>query len=287
MRDIKRRIRSVENTQQITKAMKMVAAAKLRKAQEQAEAARPFTQKMREVIQSLSQGTQSAKHPMLQTRPVKRTGYMIITSDRGLAGGYNGNLLRLLLQTIASRHQSPEEYAIFVMGRKGLDFLNKRKMPIIADVVGLPDSPVFSDVKDIAKQAVQFYSEEKVDALYLYYNQFNNAVSQVPVEKQLLPLAGEEWEQSGASKGASSFIEYEPSEEEVLRELLPQYAETLIYSALLEGKASEFAARMTAMGNATDNANDMIANLTLQFNRARQAAITQEIAEIVGGAAAQ
>lgn len=284
MRDIKRRIRSVENTKKITKAMKLVAAAKLRRAQEQAQAARPYAEKMRDVIVNLAHGTTGVKHPMLVSRPVKKTGYLVITSDRGLAGGYNSNLLRMLLQTLNERHQSKDEFAIFVIGRKGLDFLKKREYPVIGQVTGLPESPEFADIKEIAEQAVNYYAEEKFDELYIVYNQFINPVVQRPVEKRLLPLASEDLEETSAA--ARTVYDYEPSQEEVLAEILPRYAETLIYSALLDGKASEFAARMNAMGNATDNATEMIENLVLQFNRARQAAITQEIAEIVGGAAA-
>lgn len=277
-REIKRRIRSVQNTRQITKAMEMVAAAKLRRAQERVESARPYAEKMREVIANIAAGT-SAKHPMLVAREVKKTGYLIITSDRGLAGGFNGNLLRKLVQIVRERHQSPDEYVIFVIGRKGRDFLKRRKYPVIGEVVGLPDSPTFADIKQIARRAVQFYAEEKYDKLVLLYNEFINPVTQRPVEKQLLPL-----ESISLEEQPRTLYEYEPDEEEVLAELLPRYAETLIFSALLESKASEHGARMTAMGNATDNATEMIATLTLQYNRARQASITQEIAEIVAGA---
>ncbi|SEM79835.1 ATP synthase F1 subunit gamma [Lihuaxuella thermophila] len=284
MRDIKRRIRSVENTKKITKAMELVAAANLRRAQDKAQASRPYADKMRDVIVNLAQGTTGVKHPMLVSRPVKKTGYLVITSDRGLAGGYNGNLLRMLLQNLKKRHQSSDEYAIFVIGRKGRDFLKKRKLPVIGEVTGLPDFPEFAHIGEIAKQAVQFYEEEKFDELYIVYNQFINPVVQRPVEKRLLPLTSEDLQETSAA--ARTVYEYEPSQEEVLAAILPRYAETLIYSALLDGKASEFAARMNAMKNATDNATEMIENLVLQFNRARQAAITQEIAEIVGGAAA-
>lgn len=287
IRDIKRRIRSVENTRQITKAMKMVAVVKLRKAQDQAEAARPYAEKMKEVLTNIAKRTRGIKHPMLVTRPVRKTGYLIITSDRGLAGGYNGNLLRLMQKTIEERHESPKEYEIFVIGRKGLEFLRKRNFNVIGQVTGLGDSPIFEDIQVVAEQAVSFYAEEKFDELYLYYNEFINAVVQKPIEKRLLPLATEEIRSDEAPKEAiQAAYEYEPSGIGVLGKLLPHYAQMLIYSAVLEGKASEFAARMTAMDSATDNATDIIAQLTLQFNRARQAAITQEIAEIVAGAAA-
>lgn len=280
-REIKRRINSVKNTRQITKAMKMVAAAKLRRAQEQAEAARPYAKKIQEVIASIASGTSGVKHPMLQVRPVKKTGYIVITSDRGLAGGYNGNMIRKVVQTIRENHNSPDEYALFVVGRKGRDFFKKRNYPIIEEVTGLPESPKYSDIKTIATKAVQLFADEQIDELYLCYNEFKSAISQTPVVTRLLPL------QSVGEADRSVSYEYEPSAEEVLAELLPRYAETLVYSALLDAKASEHGARMTAMGSATDNATEMIQKLTLSFNRARQASITQEISEIVAGANAQ
>jgi F-type H+-transporting ATPase subunit gamma len=282
MRDIKRRIRSIENTRQITKAMKLVSAAKLRRAQEQAQAARPYAEKLRDVIVNIARGTTGFKHPMLVSRPVKKTGYMVITSDRGLAGGFNSNLLRMLLNTLKERHQSQDEFVLFVIGRKGRDFLKRRGLPVIGEVTGLSDSPKYDDVKEIAKMAVSYYAEEKFDELYIVYNEFISAVVQRPTEKRLLPLTGDNLQESeGAVRTA---YEYEPSQEEVLSAMLPRYAESLIYSALLDSKASEHAARMTAMGNATDNASELIETLILQFNRARQAAITQEISEIVAGA---
>jgi F-type H+-transporting ATPase subunit gamma len=279
IREIRRRIKSVKNTRQITKAMKMVAAAKLRRAQEKAEAARPYSRKIQEVISSIASGTTSYKHPMLQSRPVKRTGYIVITSDRGLAGGYNSNMIRKVLQTIGEKHNSQDEYSIFVIGRKGRDFFRKRNYPVIDEVVGLPENPTFADIKKIASAAVQLFADEKIDELYLCYNEFRSAISQIPTVKRLLPLDVIE---SNADRKMN--YEYEPSTEEVLSILLPKYAETLVYSALLDANASFQGAQMTAMGNATDNASDMIDRLTLYYNRARQAAITQEISEIVAGA---
>lgn len=277
LREIKRRLKSVRNMRQITKAMEMVAAANLRRAQTRAESARPYAEKMREVIASIASGTQDVQHPMLESRPIKKTGYLIITSDRGLAGGYNANLLRDALNTIQERHASPDEYVIMVIGRKGRDFFRRRGIPILAEVTGLPDSPRFSDIKSIASGAVQRFADGDYDELYIWYNRFITALTQKPTESRLLPLA-DVGEHSGIS------YEYEPSPESVLNVLLPRYAETLIFASLLDAKASEFGARMNAMGNANRNASDMISNLTLEFNRARQAAITQEITEIVAGA---
>ncbi|MFH5187615.1 ATP synthase F1 subunit gamma [Paenibacillus sp. TAB 01] len=280
MREIKRQIKSVQNTKQITKAMEMVAASKLRRAQVAAEAARPYADKLKEVVGSIAAGSKGVKHPMLQTREVKKTGYLVVTSDRGLAGGYNSNVLRRVMQEIRENHSSPNEYAIFVIGSKGRDYFRNRSMAIVNEVVGLSDSPSFSDIKAVAASAVKNFENGSYDKLYLVYNKFVNAITQEPTVKQLLPLA----DMGGA---AVSNYEYEPSPEGVLEVLLPKYAETLIYSAVLEGKASEFGARMTAMSSATKNATKMISTLTLVYNRARQAAITQEISEIVAGANAQ
>jgi F-type H+-transporting ATPase subunit gamma len=280
MREIKRQIKSVQNTKQITKAMEMVAASRLRRAQASAEAARPYADKLKEVVGSIAAGTKGVKHPMLQNREVKKTGYLIVTSDRGLAGGYNANVLRRVMQEIKENHKSPSEYAIFVIGRKGRDYFRNRNIAIVEEVTGLSDSPTFSDIKSVAASAVKNFEKGTYDKLYLVYNRFVNAISQEPTVKQLLPMA----DMGGT---AVSNYEYEPSAEGVLEVLLPKYAETLIYSAVLEGKASEFGARMTAMNNATKNATKMISSLTLVYNRARQASITQEISEIVAGANAQ
>lgn len=287
MRDIQRQIRSVRNTRQITKAMEMVAASKLKRAQMNAEAARPYAEKIREVILNIASSSLDISHPMLEKRPIRKTGYIIITSDRGLAGGYNSNLLRKAVEILEERHQSSDEYSLFVLGRKGRDFFRRRGYELLDEVVGLPDSPYFDSIKDLASKAVRYFAEEQYDELNLIYNEFINPMQQVPVEKRLLPLEDEQFEQ-GASSTPTRRTEYiyEPSAEGVLNVLLPKYAETLIYSALLEAKASEFGARMTAMGNATNNASEMIDQLTLSYNRARQAAITQEITEIVAGASA-
>ncbi|MEF3305117.1 ATP synthase F1 subunit gamma [Paenibacillus sp. GYB003] len=280
MREIKRQIKSTQNMKQITKAMEMVAASKLRRAQEAAQAARPYSEKIQEVVSSIAAGTKGIKNPILLARDIKKTGYLVITTDRGLAGGFNANLLRTMIQTIRSKHKSQDEYTIFVVGRKGRDFLKKRHFPVMGEVTGLSDSPTFADIKVLASQAVQNYVDGNYDELYLVYNKFNNAISQEPVMNRILPL-----DVTGGKAVAN--YEYEPSAEEVLDVLLPKYAETLIYSALLESKAGEFGARMNAMGNATRNATEFINRLTIVYNRARQASITQEITEIVAGANAQ
>ncbi|KYC66540.1 ATP synthase F1 subunit gamma [Heyndrickxia coagulans] len=280
LRDIKNRINSTQKTSQITKAMQMVSSAKLNRAELSAKSFVPYMEKMQDVVVSISQGTGGARHPMLVSRPVKRTGYFVITSDRGLAGAFNSNVLRLVTQTIRERHQSDDEYAIIVIGRTGYEFFRRLKMNVVLQIVGLSDHPTFQDIENITKKTVAMYEDGTFDELYLYYNHFVSAISQDVTEKRLLPLTD-----VTATNRLISY-EFEPSVEEILNVLLPQYAESLIYGALLDSKASEHAARMTAMKNATDNATELIDSLTLTYNRARQASITQEITEIVGGAAA-
>ncbi len=280
MRDIKARITSTKKTKQITKAMQMVSAAKLNRAQSNAQSFLPYTEKIREVVASIASSSTEATHPMLQERPVKKTGYIVITSDRGLAGGYNASLTRSLLKTIEQRHKSPDEYGIVVMGRIGRDLFKKRNLPVIQEITGLPDQPDFNDIKNIARTTVEMFADGIFDELYVWYNHFVSPLTQEVTEQKLLPLTD-----IGEGTTTTTY-EYEPSEQAILERLLPQYAESLIFGALLDAKASEFGARMTAMSAATDNATALIDDLTLVYNRARQAAITQEITEIVGGAAA-
>ncbi|MGG3454661.1 MULTISPECIES: ATP synthase F1 subunit gamma [Paenibacillus] len=278
MREIKRQIKSVQNTRQITKAMEMVASAKLRKAQERAQASRPYAEKLKEVVSSIAAASQGISHPMLVTRPVKRTAYIVITSDGGLVGGYNANILRKVTDMVRTRHASSSEYELFVIGRKGRDYLKRRNYPVSHEVTELSDTPRFADIKSLTYAAVQGFETEQFDEIYVCYNRFVNAITQLPTVERLLPFDSVEHE------GLASSYEYEPSPEGVLEVLLPKYAETLIFGALLDGKASELGAKMTAMGSATKNASKMINELTLTYNRARQAAITQEITEIVAGA---
>ncbi|MBO1004787.1 F0F1 ATP synthase subunit gamma [Pseudogracilibacillus auburnensis] len=281
LREIQSRITSTKKTSQITKAMQMVSAAKLSRAEDNARAFVPYMEKIQEVVTSIAHGSEDVSHPMLESRPVKRTGYLVITSDRGLAGPYNSSILRAVHNKIKERHQSNDEFSIIAIGRMGRDFFVKRDMNVILDINGLPDQPLFADIMEITSKAVGMFSDGTFDELYMYYSHFVSAMTQEVTEKKILPL-------SDTAKPSSlrSTYEYEPSAEAILEVLLPQYAESLIYGALLDGKASEHAARMTAMKSATDNASDIIDELTLSFNRARQAMITQEITEIVGGVAA-
>ncbi|MGM9988846.1 MAG: ATP synthase F1 subunit gamma [Bacillaceae bacterium] len=280
LRDIKTKITSTKKTSQITKAMQMVASSKLHRAEQQAKSYKPYMDKIQEVVMNVAAGAKGVNHPMLQARPVKRTAYIVITSDRGLAGAYNSSILRALSAKIKEKHSASNDYGIIVIGRIGRDFLRKRGLNIMDEITGLGDEPLFEDIKSITSRVVSMYNDGAFDEVYMYYNHFVSAIQQDVTEQKLLPLVGVELE------AKPSLYEFEPNEEEILADLLPQYAESLIYGALLDGKASELAARMTAMRNATDNASEMIDNLTIQYNRARQAAITQEITEIVAGASA-
>lgn len=281
LRDIKSRINSTKKTSQITKAMEMVSAAKLNRAENNAKAFVPYMEKIQEVVASIANGSSDVSHPMLESRPVKRTGYLVITSDRGLAGAFNSSVIRAAYQAIQKRHNSNDEFVVIAIGRMGRDFFKKRGINVISEIIGVGDETNFSQIKDIASGAVNMYADETFDELYMYYNHFVSAIQQDVTEKKLLPLSD-----IASSDQKLTSYEFEPNEEEILQVLLPQYAESLIYGALLDSKASEHAARMTAMKNATDNAKELIDGLTLTYNRARQAAITQEITEIVGGAAA-
>jgi len=259
----------------------MVSSAKLSKAEQGAKNYVPYSEKLQEVVASIAGSSTDVSHPMLTTRDVKKTGYLVITSDKGLVGPYNSNILKKLHETIEKRHKSKDEYTIIALGRKGYEFFRRRNIPVLKSVLGLPDQPNFADIKQLTEETVQLFADEEIDELYLFYNHFVSAISQEVTEKKLLPI--EDLESGG---NTVSEYEYEPNQEEILKVLLPQYAESLIFGALLDAKAAEHAASMTAMRNATDNADELIHDLDLQYNRARQAAITQEITEIVGGAAA-
>lgn len=278
MRDIKRRIKSVKNTQQITKAMKMVAAAKLRKAQEKVLAARPYSRRLGDVLGRLASASAGVSHPLLEVRETKKVGYVVVTADRGLCGGFNANILRL---SNAEMKQHSQDVSMIAVGRKSRDFFRRIGRKIDTEFIGLGDEMSFSQAKDIAQAVVKAYTEGVYDEVYLVYSEFVSAMTQRPTVTKLLPLETPE-----ETKESQALYIYEPSAEAILFDLLPKYLETTIYRALLESKASEMGAKMTAMSSATDAATDMIGKLTLSFNRARQAAITREISEIVGGAAA-
>ncbi|QQE78776.1 ATP synthase F1 subunit gamma [Alicyclobacillus sp. SO9] len=279
-RDIKRRIKSVDNTSQITKAMEMVAAAKLRRVQEAVQQARPYLAKMQSMLAGISKDARYVKHPLLAVRPVRKTGYLVVTADRGLAGPYNSNIIKQSLVEFEEKDKS--SYVVYAAGRRGRDYFRRHDYPLGGEIIGLPDAPTYQSVVDLAERVVNAYGAEEFDELYLIYNEFINPMQQYPVVKKVLPLS----DLGEPESGQTPHYLYEPDAEAVLKALLPKYAETLVYQAILDAKASEHGARMTAMGNATDAAEDMVKNLTLDLNRARQAAITTQIAEVVGGAEA-
>lgn len=276
MRDIKRRIKSIKSTQQITKAMKMVAAAKLRKAQERVIQARPYATAIKETLGRLASVATDVSNPLLEVREVKNVGYILVTADRGLCGGYNTNIIRLARNEVRGKDNS----SMVTVGRKGRDFFRRNNANIISEFLGLGEEIDFVDAKTIAATAMDLYIKGELDEVNLIYTEFGSALNQKPTIIKLLPI------EPPAETGSKVDYIYEPNAEVVLNQLLPKYVETTIFRALLESKASEQGARMTAMGSATDNAREMIGKLTLTFNRARQAAITREISEIVGGAAA-
>ncbi|MDQ0200861.1 ATP synthase F1 subunit gamma [Neobacillus ginsengisoli] len=280
LRDIKNSINATKKMSQITKAMEMTSAAKWNRGVMNAKAFVPYMEKIQEVTAAIAIGSKGINHPMLQARPVKKTGYIVMASDRGLAGAFNSNVLRRVYQAIQERHKSNDEFAIIAIGRVVRDFFVKRGINVALEIIGVSDQPSFADIKDMTSSTVGMFADGTFDELYVYYNHYISAISQEVTEKKLLPLT------DITPSGKLTSYEFEPSAEEILEVLLPQYAESLIFGALLDSKASEHAARMTAMRNATDNAKEMIKNYSLIYNRARQAAITQEIAEIVGGAAA-
>ncbi|GAB6159029.1 ATP synthase F1 subunit gamma [Desulfotomaculum varum] len=277
-RDLRRRIKSIKSTQQITKAMKMVAAAKLRRAQEAAESARPFALKIKDVLSRVAAASGGASHPLLEVREIKRSAYIVITADRGLCGGFNANVLR----RAANEVKEVPNPAIIAVGRKSRDYFSRRGFDVAASYVRLGETIQFSQAKEIAKFVMDKYISGQFDEVYLIFSEFINVLSQRPTKVKLLPVETPAEE----SKGPKVEYIFEPSAESVLASLLPTYVETTVFRAMLEAKAGEQGARMTAMDSATKNAKELIHKLTLSLNRARQAAITKEISEIVGGAAA-
>lgn len=283
VREFKRRIRSVKNTQQITKAMKMVAAAKLRRAQEGAEASRPYTETLQGTLARLAAVSYDVRHPLLDKREdVRKVGYVVITADRGLCGGYNTNIIRTASQAIEDDERNTAA-GVIAVGRKARDFYRKRG-ELEAEFINLGDNISYADAREIAQYVMNAYENGELDEVYLVYARFVNVIRQIPTITKLLPLETPEEEVTESTRVIDYL--YEPSAEDILLALLPKYVGSQIYHAMLEGKASEHGARMTAMGNATENAGEIIGNLELAMNKARQAAITDEILDIVGGAEA-
>lgn len=283
LKEIDTRIKSTKKMKQITKAMNMVSSSKLRRAEKNTKQFRPYMEKMQDAITAVAGANKHTHHPMLKQREVKKSGYLVITSDKGLAGAYNANVLKRLLKDIEQKHNSKDEYTILVLGQVGVDFLKNKGYDIKESLVDVPDQPSFKEIQAIAKKAIDLYSDEEVDEVKIYFSHFVSVLEHKPSMKTILPLSPED---SSLGHGQMSSYEFEPDKESILSVILPQYVESLIYGTILDAKASEHATRMTAMKNASDNATELIDDLSLEYNRARQAAITQQITEIVGGSAA-
>ncbi|GAB4124040.1 MAG: F0F1 ATP synthase subunit gamma [Sideroxydans sp.] len=282
-KEIRSKIKSVENTRKITRAMEMVAAAKMRKAQERMRAARPYAEKIRNVAAHLSRANPEYKHAFLAKREhIKNVGLIVVTSDKGLCGGLNTNLLRLAVNEMKKWEGEGKGLVVCPIGNKGLGFMNRIGAKIKSHLTGLGDTPHVEKLIGTVKAMLDAYVAGEIDAIYLSYNHFINTMKQEPRVEQLLPLTGEKM---GTAEGSWDYI-YEPEAKKVIDELLLRYIESLVYQAVVENMASEQSSRMVAMKAASDNAKNVISELKLVYNKARQAAITKEISEIVGGAAA-
>ena len=288
LRDIRRRIRSVESTQKITRAMKLVAAAKLRRAQERLVSARPYAVKMAELLSSLVRRAEGEAHPLLVRRPAARKRLVIITADKGLCGAFNSNILRASLAFL--REQGETSVTLVVVGKKARDFYRRRQYEIKSEMLGFFDRLAYSHAQELAGGLMQEYLSDEVDEVHLLYNEFRSVAVQRVRREQLLPIESAEAVDGqggpgGAAGPAGDYI-YEPSPEAILAALLPRHVTTQVYRALMESVAGEYGARMTAMEAATKNAKEMISVLSIQYNKARQERITKELLDIVGGAEA-
>ncbi|HGJ1185879.1 TPA: F0F1 ATP synthase subunit gamma [Streptococcus pneumoniae] len=286
LNDIKTKIASTKNTSQITNAMQMVSAAKLGRSEEAARNFQVYAQKVRKLLTDIlhGNGAGASTNPMLISRSVKKTGYIVITSDRGLVGGYNSSILKAVMELKEEYHTDGKGFEMICIGGMGADFFKARGIQPLYELRGLADQPSFDQVRKIISKTVEMYQNELFDELYVCYNHHvNTLTSQMRVE-QMLPIV--DLDPNEADEEYSLTFELETSREEILEQLLPQFAESMIYGAIIDAKTAENAAGMTAMQTATDNAKKVINDLTIQYNRARQAAITQEITEIVAGASA-
>jgi len=287
LREIRTRIKTVRNIEKITRAMKLVAAARLKRAQDRVSAARPYAERMEAMMRRLSAAGAEISHPLLEVREEQNVAVLVITSDRGLCGSYNTNLFRLAMQFL--RPRDPASVRLLLLGRKGQQFFRRQPYTTIdSQPLGSGASLAFSDVQPVVSTLRRLFESGEVDGVYVIYQRFQSAMTQVPTVLPLLPLKppqdGEEPEEAG---GVAQDMIFEPDPEELLGRLLPRYVDTQVFRTVAEAVASEHGARMTSMSAATENAGQMIQSLTLSLNRARQAAITKEIAEIVSGAEAQ
>ncbi|MCS4511627.1 F0F1 ATP synthase subunit gamma [Xylophilus ampelinus] len=283
-KEIRGKIKSVENTKKITKAMEMVAASKMRKAQDRMRAARPYSEKVRAIAAHLGEAHPEYTHPFMQANEAKAAGFIVVTTDKGLCGGMNTNVLRAVTTKLRELQSQGVQAEAVAIGNKGLGFLNRIGARVVSHVTGLGDTPHLDKLIGPVKVLLDAYAEGKLGAVYLCYTRFINTMKQESVVEQLLPLAPETL-QKDASAPAWDYI-YEPDAQSVIDELLVRYAESLVYQAVAENMASEQSARMVAMKAATDNAGNVIGELKLIYNKTRQAAITKELSEIVSGAAA-
>ncbi len=284
IRQVRSRIKVAKNIQQITKAMKMVAAARLKRAQDRVQAARPYARAMREMMTSLARAAgDSAEQPGMEKRAPRNIGFLIVTSDRGLAGSYNSSLLRKVVELL--KDYDKDRVKLYVAGRKGIAFLKRRGYNVVQEFAFANTGVTYADARDITRIIREDFQNGQIDQLFMVYNRFLSAISQKPTDVQLLPIQTPDADDTAATDQVEDYI-FEPSAEALLGALMSRYLEGQTYQALLEATASEHGARMTAMSSATDNAGKMITSLTLQLNRARQAGITREISEIVGGAEA-
>jgi F-type H+-transporting ATPase subunit gamma len=282
-KEIRTKIKSVQNTRKITKAMEMVAASKMRRAQERMRAARPYGEKIRTVAAHISHANPEYRHPFLVERDtVKRVGIIIVTTDKGLCGALNTNVLRMVLNQYKQWQSEGEQIDVCCIGGKGLGFMQRLGANIISRTAGLGDRPKLENLIGAVKVMLDGYTEDRFDRVLIFYTRFINTMKQEPVMEQLLPLSGE---RLGAPEGTWDYI-YEPEAKTVLEQVLTRYIEAVVYQAVSENMASEQSARMVAMKSASDNAATLIDELTLIYNKSRQAAITKELSEIVGGAAA-
>lgn len=279
MRDIKRRKDSIQSTGQITKAMKLVATVKLQKARAKAENSKPYFDAMYKAVTTMLARSGSVNHRYLKNDGKGKKAVIVITSNRGLAGGYNSNIIKLVTGSGIPK----EDMLVYSVGRKGKDYLSRRGYEIRADYSEVINEPMYSDAMEIGQAVLDAYTSGEISEIYLAYTCFMNTVSQVPVFIKLLPVDTNDVKMEEELKD-SSVMEYEPEEEEALDIIIPKYVSSLIYGALVEAVASENGARMTAMDNATSNADEMISSLSLMYNRARQGSITQELTEIIAGA---
>jgi F-type H+-transporting ATPase subunit gamma len=280
--DIRRRIRSVKNTQQITKAMKMVSAAKLRRAQDAMFAARPYARKMMEVLNSLATRARPDAHPLLQEHGDEKVLLVVITADKGLCGGFNANIIRAAARFLEEQQRGERKLELDLVGRKGRDFFRRRRYRVRSEHIGLFQALQFPAAQRIAQSLVKSYVEREVDRIHIAYNEFKTVIAQKVVVEQLLPIRKLEFD----PKEAPLDYLYEPSPGAIFDEILPKHVEIQVWRALLESAAAEHGARMAAMDAATNNAGEMIDRLTLYMNKVRQAAITKEIIEVVSGASA-